>query len=72
MTDPTPTPEDPWIHRASRMRCNTCMYYVIKQIESTRIGPEIGRCRRRAPTINGYPVVFPSDLCWDHKLEETK
>ena len=87
MADPTPTrspvpahpeagsagqaSEDPWVHRASRMRCNTCMYYAIKQNEGPP-RPEIGRCRRRAPTMNGYPVVFPYDWCGDHKLDETK
>lgn len=30
----------------------------------------IGRCRRHAPTMNGYPVVFVNDWCGDHKLNE--
>jgi len=34
-------------------------------------GP-IGRCRRHAPTMNGYPVVFSGDWCGDHKLDEEK
>jgi len=29
-----------------------------------------GRCRRHAPTMNGYPVVFHADWCGDHKLNE--
>lgn len=32
----------------------------------------IGRCRRRAPTMSGYPVVFLADWCGDHKLDENK
>lgn len=32
--------------------------------------PALGRCRRHAPTMNGYPVVFESDWCGDHKLNE--
>lgn len=32
--------------------------------------PVIGRCRRRAPTMNGFPVMFPTDWCGDHKLDE--
>jgi len=32
----------------------------------------VGRCRRRAPTMDGYPVVFTNDWCGDHKLDETK
>jgi hypothetical protein len=35
-------------------------------------GTTIGRCRRHAPTMNGYPVVHPTDWCGDHKLDETK
>ena len=30
----------------------------------------VGRCRRHAPTMNGYPVVFNNDWCGDHKLDE--
>ena len=32
----------------------------------------LGRCRRHAPTMNGYPAVFASDWCGDHKLDEAK
>jgi hypothetical protein len=31
-----------------------------------------GRCRRHAPTLNGYPAVFDHDWCGDHKLDENK
>lgn len=61
-----PPPEDPWAHRATSMRCGTCMWYVMK----TPVGEqELGRCRRHAPTMSGYPVVFPADWCGDHKLD---
>lgn len=30
----------------------------------------IGRCRRHAPTMSGYPVVMVDDWCGDHKLSE--
>jgi len=30
----------------------------------------LGRCRRHAPTMTGYPVVFVNDWCGDHKLNE--
>jgi hypothetical protein len=62
---------DPWIHRASKMLCTTCMYYAMKNNQGAP-RPEIGRCRRRAPTMNGFPVVYPADWCGDHKLDETK
>lgn len=56
--------KDPWIHRDQGMRCSTCMWFVEKGV--------LGRCRRRAPTMNGYPVVYPTDWCGDHKLDENK
>jgi len=57
-------PSDPWTHRSENMICSTCMWFNPKGL--------LGRCRRRAPTMNGYPVVYPSDWCGDHKLDETK
>lgn len=64
---------DPWKHRSAGMKCSTCMWFVGK--EPKIVGDErggIGRCRRHAPTMNGYPVVFEADWCGDHKLDETK
>lgn len=63
---------DPWIHRSAGMRCQTCMWFALKR----KTGPihpnaaDVGRCRRHAPTMAGYPVVFLSDWCGDHKLDE--
>lgn len=62
-------PLDPWQHRAQHMRCQTCMWYVPK---ASLVGPELGRCRHNSPTMKGYPAVYPSDWCGDHKLDETK
>ena len=62
---------DPWKHRSTGMKCKTCMWFV----EKVTAGPvtiELGRCRKHAPTMNGYPVVFPDDFCGDHKLDEVK
>jgi len=66
---------DPWKHRSANMSCHTCMWYVEKQRLGTAdsdVNPlkTIGRCRRHAPTMNGYPVVYMSDWCGDHKLNE--
>jgi len=33
---------------------------------------DVGCCRRYAPTMSGYPVVFVNDWCGDHKLDEGK
>ena len=60
-----PPPEDPWVHRSAGMRCRTCMYFV-RKVPS----PTLGRCRRHAPTMSGFPAVFTTDWCGDHKLNE--
>lgn len=57
--------EDNWKHRSSKMRCKTCMWFMLK--EGAR---PIGRCRRHAPTMSGWPVMFEEDWCGDHKLNE--
>ena len=72
--------DDNWVHRARNMRCRTCMYYAPKM--GLPGGPDsdvnvlkeaiVGRCRRHAPTMNGWPVMFPDDWCGDHKLDENK
>ena len=59
---------DPWAHRSDRMRCKSCMWFAPKQAGQFT---HIGRCRRHAPTMNGYPVVFVNDWCGDHKLNES-
>jgi Pyruvate/2-oxoacid:ferredoxin oxidoreductase delta subunit len=65
---------DPWVHRSSGMRCGTCIWYVPKTPNGLK--PEgykgVGRCRRHAPTIGGYPVVYITDWCGDHRLDENK
>lgn len=62
---------DNWKHRSEEMKCSTCMWYVQKEWDKDR-STEIGRCRRHAPTMSGFPVVFSSDWCGDHKLDEAK
>ncbi len=73
----TRMPDDPWAHRSVAMRCNTCMFFVTKRpsVLGTVAQAErgyLGRCRRRAPTMSGYPAVFESDWCGDHKIDENK
>ena len=79
--------EDNWKHRDKGMRCETCMWFVQKQLSSKVPSKEdllgsdhdvevkfssLGRCRRRSPTMSGFPAVFKSDWCGDHKLDEKK
>lgn len=64
---------DPWKHRSKNMTCRTCMYFVKKEgmtLNDNR--GYLGRCRRHAPTMSGFPAVFEIDWCGDHKLDENK
>jgi hypothetical protein len=61
---------DNWKHRSKGMKCATCMWYAPK--ESLRPSFRIGRCRRNAPTLGGWPVMIDSDWCGNHKLDEEK
>lgn len=60
------TTKDPWAHRAEQMRCPTCMWAVFGSPTSS-----VGRCRRHAPTMSGYPAVYRGDWCGDHKVEKS-
>ena len=78
--------EDNWQHRSAKMKCSTCMWFVAKTrlvgVSNTTLsanGEEIysvpsdlGRCRRKAPTMGGWPAVFSTDWCGSHKLDENK
>lgn len=64
-------PPDPWAHRSEGMRCKTCMWFVPK-VPAGAPAFDLGRCRRNAPTMDGYPVVFVNDWCGQHKLDENK
>lgn len=69
------TSVDPWEHRSQGMKCKTCMWFVPKlQGDGIRENSvyHLGRCRRHAPTMNGFPAVFVNDWCGDHKLDENK
>lgn len=52
--------KDNWTEKVSEMTCQTCAFYVSF------------RCRRNAPTINGFPAVYPTDWCGNHRLDKTK
>ncbi len=52
---------DRW-DRKTDYNCGSCMYCVPKSQDE-------GRCRRHAPALQGYPVVYlRDDWCGDHKL----
>lgn len=54
---------DNWDDR-STFECKTCMFFVPKNESS------VGRCRRKAPTNDGWPVIFDTDWCGEHRLVE--
>jgi hypothetical protein len=58
---------DVWADK-STFCCATCQWFAAKE----RAGQDqLGRCRRHAPTLGGYPVVYAlRDWCGDHKLGE--
>jgi hypothetical protein len=60
---------DRWAHRSMKMRCRSCMFYVPKA-PALGIEPKIGRCRKHAPVLAGFPAVYPDDWCGDHKISE--
>ena len=71
-----PPDEDSWKHRSLGMRCRTCVSFVVKH-SSRPIDPHnpvaaLGRCRRHAPTLSGWPAVYEVDWCGDHKIDEEK
>ena len=77
---------DNWKHRSQGMLCRTCISFVPKVIEAvetrelaggltqTKVTPgsRLGRCRKHAPTMQRFPVVWETDWCGDHKLDEEK
>jgi len=65
--------EDNWKHRSSKMVCRCCIWFTEKRPDSRELEKEtFGRCRRHAPTISGFPAVYGTDWCGDHKLDENK
>lgn len=66
---------DPWAGRQQGMRCRTCIWFVPKTPGGLANKPEapiVGRCRRHAPSMGGYPVVYQTDWCGDHRVDENK
>ena len=75
--------EDQWKHRSDGMKCKTCMWFVPKPKNEPLQGTgkqeviqeiiiDLGRCRRHSPSMSGYPAVFKTDWCGDHKMDENK
>lgn len=77
-------PPDNWADLSS-FACRTCRFYVPKvELVSGDYGVNDkgeklivrvehkprGRCRRHAPTMNGFPVVYDTDWCGDHRLAD--
>ncbi len=66
---------DNWKHRNANMKCRTCMYFVEKTADTRQASDDrggLGRCRRNAPTMKGWPALFDNDWCGEHKIDENK
>jgi hypothetical protein len=67
---------DNWRHRAQGMTCGACMWWVPKAPVDVHAEAKpdrrLGRCRRHAPTLGGWPALWDGDWCGDHKLDENK
>lgn len=75
---------DNWKHRSQGMKCATCMWWVSKvaglymhedgSVETVMEGRgKLGRCRRSAPVVGkGFPAMYTTDWCGDHKIDEEK
>lgn len=62
----TQAENDNWLHRSATLQCATCMWWVNK-------GPTLGRCRKHAPKVGeGWPAVYATDWCGDHKIDAGK
>ncbi len=61
------TKKDNWENRSKNMICSTCVFFVLKSPSKI-----FGRCRRRSPTLSGWPGMFITDWCGDHRLNENK
>lgn len=59
--------DDNWKHRSAGMKCESCMYFVLKTGEGG-----LGRCRKNAPTNTGFVPVYTDDWCGQHRMDGTK
>lgn len=65
---------DNWADKSATFRCETCSFFMPKEaaidVDAGSTIKAIGRCRRHAPghSGTGWPVVFLTDWCGDHKL----
>ncbi len=64
--------DDPWKHRSAGMKCRTCMWFAAKESPAKDDRGVLGRCRKHAPSMNGFVPVFEMDWCGDHRLDESK
>lgn len=63
---------DNWKHRSEGMKCKTCMFFIEKRpLNGLQDNPRsIGRCRCKSPTLKGWPVVYDTGWCGEHKIDE--
>lgn len=57
--------KDNWVAGAERHTCKFCLWFKPKT-------NGLGRCIFNAPTIKGFPAVYETDTCGQHKLDDKK
>ena len=64
--------KDNWALRNKTMVCLNCIHFLLKKtdLDPKTYPGSVGRCRRHAPTLQGFPVVMETDRCGDFKLDE--
>lgn len=60
--------EDRSLVQGDGIQCRTCLYFEIE--EGNERG--VGRCRRHAPTLGGFPIVLQEDWCGDYEPDANK
>jgi len=65
------TNSDPWKHRSSKMHCSACMWFCPK-VKEDNTESDLGRCRKNAPSMNGFVPVYVTDWCGQHRLDENR
>jgi hypothetical protein len=48
------------------------MWFAAKESPAKDDRGVLGRCRKHAPSMNGFVPVFEMDWCGDHRLDESK
>jgi hypothetical protein len=56
------------------VRCVSCVFFQPLLHSDVKEGDQIrlGKCRKNAPTVAGFPQVLPYEFCGEHRLDAEK